>query len=581
MSHDEQLDRLLPPDPAVGRVEPLPAALAVGVVPADLPRHLRDRLAEPPGPDRSAQTAGLVAAAVEWGLDDPTVLALALAHLPTQQRRRDTAKDVTRLIGKYRPGHQHVGQPCDKATCPNAPPWMGSSPARPARREQPSTVPASVDDLVKVLAGYQHLDDPGHVWFALAVAVSGLAFDDDPLWGMLVGPASSGKTETTRILSGIAGHVDDLTASSLLSWTKGKTPRPTGILTRIGERGILTVGDFSTVLAMSNKGGRDQLFANLRRVYDGHLTRDLGNAEEPLRWRGRLTILACCTPVIDQYAAHADALGPRWLYYRFGRKSTASKRAMGNVARGESVRDARSQAAELAAAILKPVAVRARSIRIPQPLGAALVETAIVACLGRAAVPRNGYGRRDIEGIAVPEDPPRLVKQLEQLVGGLLALGMDEHRALALARRAALDSMPQARRGALEALVDNQRTVSEVAQQIGCDRKVARMALEELRAIGVASCPVEDDAEDDEELGRWTPRLWQLDGPDQQLIVDVLTAQPWDEKLVASPHPPQDTRVPTGAYGEASHFSSQGPPAGEALFDAADHTPDDPRRFAR
>jgi hypothetical protein len=43
----DPLDALLPPDPGVGRVEPLPM-IAAGTVPADLPRHLRDRLEEAP-----------------------------------------------------------------------------------------------------------------------------------------------------------------------------------------------------------------------------------------------------------------------------------------------------------------------------------------------------------------------------------------------------------------------------------------------------------------------------------------------------------------------------------------------------
>jgi hypothetical protein len=81
----DALDALLPPDPGVGRVEPA-AFIPTGQVPADLPRHLRDRLDESPNGDRSAQTAGLVAAAVEWGYDDAQVIALALAHRPTKEK---------------------------------------------------------------------------------------------------------------------------------------------------------------------------------------------------------------------------------------------------------------------------------------------------------------------------------------------------------------------------------------------------------------------------------------------------------------------------------------------------------------
>ena len=120
----DQLDLLLPPDPGAGRTDPLPA-IPAGAVPADLPKHLRDRLDEAPGADRSAQTAGLVAAAVEWGLDDGEVVAVAMAHRPTREKYgKRVEREAVRLLGKFRPDHQHVGRPCDRAGCPNAPRWM-------------------------------------------------------------------------------------------------------------------------------------------------------------------------------------------------------------------------------------------------------------------------------------------------------------------------------------------------------------------------------------------------------------------------------------------------------------------------
>jgi hypothetical protein len=143
--------------------------------------------------------------------------------------------------------------------------------------------PPPMAELLDLLRGYLHLDDTGHVWFALATAVSS-SLDSDPLWGMLVGASSGGKTETIRALDKVAGHVDELTSASLLSWHHGKKAHGgrSGCCW-VGERGLLTVGDFSTVLAMSDRGARDQLFANLRRVYDGHLVRDVGNAPPPSR----------------------------------------------------------------------------------------------------------------------------------------------------------------------------------------------------------------------------------------------------------------------------------------------------------
>jgi hypothetical protein len=611
VSSNSQLDRLLPPDPAAARPEPpLPMEAAPAGLPERLPAHLARRLQEIPG-DRSRQLAGLVAAAVEWGLDDHQILALALHHRPTEQRRQakgtDVAADVARLLGKHRPAHPHLGRPCDLAGCPNTPPWMTGPPAEPAtsgneRRprssptgngSRPPTTPppassapptasagqvtdtggadlavsaGSVNELLELLSGYVQLDDPGHVWFTLAVAVSA-ALDGDPLWGMLIGPSSSGKTEAVRALDRLAEPIDELTAPALLSWTHGKAPRPTGVLTRIGERGLVTVGDFSTVLATSDRGGRDQLFALLRRAYDGQVTRDLGNAPVPLRWSGRLTLLAACTPAIDNYASHSDQLGPRWLYYRLTAGSSQTKRAASRKARlrpGDLGR-LRSQAAQLAAQLVAAAQPQAASLMVSETAAERLDDLAIVCCFGRASVPRNAYGRREIEGLAIIEEPPRLVGQLLLLAKGLLALGLPEPATMGLCRRAALDSIPQVRRRLLQALATvDEVTVSEAARRVGCDRRVARMGLEELAAIGLAACPALED-EDPEELeeahGRWSAHPWRLTGPDAALVRAVVAASAWDEVWGASPGLGAEEEVGRGGGVGGRHTSSQARPA--------------------
>jgi hypothetical protein len=383
---------------------------------------------------------------------------------------------------------------------------------------------------------------------------------------MLIGPSSSGKTEALRALDTLAEPIDEVTAPALLSWTHGRKPQPTGVLTRIGERGLVTVGDFSTVLATSDRGGRDQLFALLRRVYDGQVTRDLGNAPVPLRWSGRLTLLAACTPAIDNYTSHADQLGPRWLYYRLAAASSAGKRATSRKARlrAGQLTSSRRQAAELTGQLVRDAHHKAANVQLSPGAAEHLDDLAIVCCYGRAVVPRNAYGRREIEGLAIVEEPPRLVAQLMLLARGLLALELPEPAAVALCRRAALDSMPAVRRSLLQVLADaDEVTVSEAARRVGCHRHVARVALEELAAIGLAACPgLDDDPDDDPELpGRWAAHPWRLAGPDQRLVRAVVAAPPWHEVWEAPPGRGEGEGKGRGGGVGDPHTSCQGPPA--------------------
>jgi hypothetical protein len=190
----DRLDALLPPDPGAGRTDALPA-IPAGALPSDLPKHLRDRLDEAPGADWSAQTAGLVTAAVEWGYDDPTVIALALAHRPTGEKYGGRAdREAARLIGKHRPDHQHVGQPCDRAGCPNTPRWMSGPPAEPAQQgakpeESGKTYGVTPVDLLAGLRDGVWLDAQNFP--PLAYAVPGVIPEG---LALLVGPPKIGKS---------------------------------------------------------------------------------------------------------------------------------------------------------------------------------------------------------------------------------------------------------------------------------------------------------------------------------------------------------------------------------------------------
>ena len=422
-----------------------------------------------------------------------------------------------------------------------------------------------LEELFDCLGAFLHLESVHHVIFALAVAVASRVEDGAPLWGLIVGPSSSGKTEAVRMLDQVAHeHPDELTAPSLLSWSKAKEPKAVGILARIPSPGLLTVGDFSTVLATSDRGGRDQLFALLRRAHDGHVSRDLGNSPRPLTWAGRLTVLGASTPIIDSYSSHADALGTRWLYCRVEAQDEATKRRTARKALGPGAVGAhRKQAAQLAARI-----VAGAVDRVPEELDdfvtEALMDAVIVACFGRAAVERDGYGRREISSLAVVEEPPRLTGELGLLARALLALGLDAEAAVGLCRRCALDSIPQARRLALDVLAQGPATASVIARRTGMHRHVARMALEELEAIGVAASSEPDDVEPG------GPNPWHLEPPNDELIRRVMLAHQAPtlaRKVGSTPPSPPSNRDP-------SHFSCQ-PSAGlESDEDGADLTLD-------
>jgi hypothetical protein len=370
--------------------------------------------------------------------------------------------------------------------------------------------------------------------------------DGEPAWLLIVAPPSSGKTEAVRLLDELtAAHLGDVTVAGLLTWSKrGKPARPVGLLTRV-ERGLVTFGDLSTLLSTSDRGGRDQVFALLRRIYDGEVQRDVGSASSAdvdgtLTWSGRLTVLGAVTGVIDNYAAHADALGARWLYCRLPERTTAEKRAAARMARRGNLQHNRETAAKLAAAIAREARARLGEVELSDAVLDAIEDAALVCRWGRAAVPRHGYGAREIDGLPTIEEPPRLVRQLTTVAHGLLALGCTDDEVITLCRRLALDSMAAVRRAVLDVLTlgADDPTTATVAEAAGLHRAVARRTLEDLEAIGVAHGQREGEEPPDGEPDRCRC-CWSLVGQEAEVISNVIRAEEVTQSVGSYPPSPQ------------------------------------------
>lgn len=156
-------------------------------------------------------------------------------------------------------------------------------------------------------------------------------------------------------------------------------------------------------------------------------------------------------------------------------------------------------------------------------MAATVEDAALVCCWGRASVPRHGYGRREIDGQAMVEEPPRLIRQLSVIARGLLALKVDEQTTTALVRRVALDSMPATRRAVLEVLSYGEvLTTAKLAATAGLERGVARRALEELEVVGIVEAHRVGDEPEEFDSDR-RPCSWTLHGEDGQLVGTVLS----------------------------------------------------------
>jgi hypothetical protein len=363
-----------------------------------------------------------------------------------------------------------------------------------------------VQALIDLFQRTMWLPDPGIVTLVLGV-VAANRLPGDPVWLLVVGPPSSGKTEVLGALYDLpeCHPVSSLTEAGLLSGSLSKDQEATGgLLLQLGDRGLVLAPDFGTVLT-EHASTRNRLFACLREVYDGRFVRRLGTAGgRTFAWRGHAGLIGACTEVIDTPAIDLGLLGERFTYYRIPRSTpdddfVACLMAAENAGRQAEIR------AERAAAVARFFEGLVLPDTLPPLPDAEHDRLSMLATLGarlRSPVVRDGYSRT-IETVPGHERPMRLFAQLRQVHAGMAVIGTPAGVLWRLLAQVALGGTHPGRRSIVEDLLarPGAHATSNVAGHCGLPNTTARRHLEDLVAHGVLvrTC-------DDPEL--WEPSEW-------------------------------------------------------------------------
>jgi hypothetical protein len=377
-------------------------------------------------------------------------------------------------------------------------------------------------DLAHVVDRFQRtlwLPDAGVVYVVLA-AVAANRLPGDPLWLLLVGPPSSGKTEALDALSELPEYhaVSTFTEAGLLSGssTREGSSATGGLLMQLGGRGLIVASDFGTLL---NEYGstRNRMFACLREVFDGKFVRRLGtDGGKTFAWAGHAGFLGACTEAVDSPAVDLGLLGERFSYYRMPASTPADDflacvTADEHAGRQREIRADRSQmVAEFFAGRSMPDVLRP----LREEEQTRLVTLATIGARCRSSVVREGYSR-EIELVPGHERSPRLFGQLRQLYAGLVAIGMPAGEVWRLLAKVALDGVHPGRRATIDYLVSapGEHTTANIAGHCRLTVTPTRRHLQDLTAHGVL-----DFLGDHPE--RWSAsewlqeRWWAVGGPE-------------------------------------------------------------------
>src|SRR5262249_29011211 len=211
------------------------------------------------------------------------------------------------------------GSPADAACAFDTAALPSTDPT--ANGDRPThTTPSPLDQLIETYRRHLHLPDPGPLYAVLGT-VAANRMPGDPVWLMLVGPSSAGKTELLQPLADLpeVRLAATITVAGLLSGTRAAEQDDAatgGLLPSMGDSGLLILKDFTSMLS-THPAQRAELLAAFREIYDGYWARHLGvDGGKKLEWKGTLGLIAGCTETIDSHHAVMAAMGERFCMYR-------------------------------------------------------------------------------------------------------------------------------------------------------------------------------------------------------------------------------------------------------------------------
>lgn len=374
--------------------------------------------------------------------------------------------------------------------------------------------PINAAAALAVFTRWLHLDDPAPVLAVAATVVANLC-DGDPVWLLLVGPPSSGKTEILTALTGLDYIVPaaTITEAALLSGTP-KRDRTTGasggLLRQIGDFGILLAKDFTSVLSQ-NKDTARAAVAALREVYDGRWDRPIGaDGGRVLHWHGKCGMIGGVVGAYDSYQQIVNSLGDRYLLLRMT-DVNPDEQAATALACLDHETQMRAELAQAMTGLIAGADRKAVERKVNPAESAQLAALAKFAARTRTGVLREGY-HHEVEVLPQAEGPARIVKALRRIYGGLEAIGVNENNRWNICSRIATDCAPAIRLPVMKALLTANGTpqrTSRIAQQVGMVTKTAHRILEDLALLSIAERSKLSDADNSPDL--WSASAWLID----------------------------------------------------------------------
>lgn len=369
---------------------------------------------------------------------------------------------------------------------------------------------------------YMYLEDTDVLDVALASVVATRLKLGDPVWLLIIGESSGGKSQIIRPITltdeKYLHSVDDITENTFLSGTL----KEKSFLHRVGTTGILSMNDM-TVLFSKNSEARSAILSQLRMIYDGKLVKMVGTSEKPIVWKGQLGIIGGCTPMAYKFFEEFADMGERFIYYRMRANDPikATKMALQRPVFGKALDTVLSDA--YAEYIMSVCTSHADTVipELEEAIVDKLIDVAALCCMLRAPTNYDPY-EREVVDIPTPEMPMRVTLQLKTMLNALRVMRHHETgewdvtaEMMHTIRWTAFSLASEKKRAILACLTDGREVANtNIANTIGLSDKMTKVALSSLSAVGVV-----------EKIGTDAKPVWKIKSQKYDEIISLVAGK--------------------------------------------------------
>jgi DNA-binding transcriptional ArsR family regulator len=352
-----------------------------------------------------------------------------------------------------------------------------------------------------------HIDDSQLLYTIAATKISH-KIQGDPIWIMVVGPPSGGKTEYLRAFFQPGDiKVDDLTPNTFVSGYKSSATETLPQFATMLKDKIWYIFDLS-ILMSKHAQERSLILSDMRAVYDGHIKKEKGNRVVCEANCEHNTLICCTTPAIDNTILEDQLLGTRFITYRIPKQNRHA--IMSIIDKNQDKLEIMRESLNIAVREFEK-SLDLKYYNLTELDNQNLQLMSNMTTLLRTSVSYDKQG--EASNLAYPEEPGRLYKQLKKLYCSYRMIGLTEEESLKCVRKICIDNVNPIRVRLIESMIHNTEDAEGLPRKhsttnlhtiTGLGKKTVKSHMSALRMLGLVHYSVE------EEFGRITKENWRL-----------------------------------------------------------------------